>query len=155
MPQSKLHNNDEVGSRSGSMNNSNINFLTESTICSDCGKDFDSFQERFRHKRMCSNAPSNASSSSSMEKGIYRCLQCSMTFPKRNVLHRHLKMAHSNVKDVMCDVCGTAFKSKGTMVKHKKSVHLGEKKISCDLCDLKFFDMGTFRDDEYHRNLNL
>ena len=78
-----------------------------------------------------------------------------MTFPRRSHLHRHLKMAHSNVKDVMCDVCGMAFKSKGTMGKHKKSVHLGEKKISCDLCDMKFSDMGTYRDDGFHCNLSI
>ena len=59
-------------------------------------------------------------------------------------------MAHSNVKDVICDVCGAAFKSKSAMGQHKKSVHLGEKNISCDLCDMKFSDVGTYRDDGYH-----
>lgn len=91
-------------------------------------------------------------SSSATAKGDFRCVQCSATFSKRVLLHRHLKSVHSETKDVMCDVCGMAFKIRTNMMKHRKVVH-GEKTISCDLCEMKFSDRGTYRDDEFYCGL--
>ena len=91
-------------------------------------------------------------SSSSASQGVYRCVQCSMTFKKRVQLHSHLKSVHSDAKDVVCDVCGMAFKLKIYMYKHRKVVH-GEKTISCDLCDMRFSDRSTYRDDYYYCGL--
>ena len=78
-------------------------------------------------------------------------MKCPMKFRNRYLLHRHLKTAHSDAKDVVCDICGMAFKMKEKMTRHKKVVHEEWKSISCDLCDRKFSERGTYKyDDNYY-----
>ena len=63
----------------------------------------------------------------------YKCLKCSLSFPKLAEENAHYKLKH---EPVSCDICGQSFNTPSTL-HHHKYIH-AELKFKCSVCNKGF-----------------
>jgi hypothetical protein len=68
----------------------------------------------------------------------FSCVTCSKEFASKNVLGKHLKLAHPPaVTPFQCAVCDKKFPKKRGLLQHMKRVHSGGP-FACAKCDETF-----------------
>ena len=68
----------------------------------------------------------------------FKCNNCSVAFPTKPRLNRHVTAVHEGKKPFQCSICDSSFAEKGSLKKHIASVHEGKKPFQCNTCDATF-----------------
>ena len=77
------------------------------------------------------------------------CPFCTLSYPSKKCLNRHIAIAHegkmqeNKFKCTLCD--NAAFTQKHNLKKHIESFHEGKKAFICNICDLRFTQNGGLK----------
>ena len=99
--------------------------LSKHKICEKycCGQHFDEYSQYSLHR-------------SQVHKKMGQCPECNKTLLviKMNV---HFKMAHSKVKDFICNICGLGFAEAFRLRRHIRTTHDGIRPFPCEVCSYR------------------
>ncbi|XP_053403194.1 zinc finger protein 8-like [Mercenaria mercenaria] len=109
----------------GDVGDKELNVVSMTHVCQECGKDYSSRKSLLRHERGHRNM------------GPYKC--CGQSFPVRDVDHfrRHRASKHQGPKSYPCTYCGKSFVTQHEAKAHERreenpAMHM------CDTCNMFF-----------------
>lgn len=87
----------------------------------------------------------------SLDSKIFICELCTLEFPKRHLLNRHIRLKHTaKERNYTCQYCDKSFYNNSNLKKHEES-H-GQKNMPCEFCGKLFTCMNNLRTHLYYHS---
>ena len=79
--------------------------------------------------------------------------ECDETFARTDILARHIRLVHKNLKTYVCETCNLAFPDNFQLERHKSSTHKDERH-QCSFCEKSYSQKGLLTDHikKEHKN---
>ena len=76
----------------------------------------------------------------------HSCPQCAFVTGFKTTLEMHMKVVHSDLKEILCVECNKMFKTRTALVNHVRRKHnMKQKTKQCNLCDKTFSSNGEVK----------